>query len=39
MSRVPDALAHLEVGDGHFSLALRPLDRMLDELLNAANLD
>jgi pimeloyl-ACP methyl ester carboxylesterase len=35
MPRVPGALAHLEDGDGHFSLALRPLDRMLDELVNA----
>jgi pimeloyl-ACP methyl ester carboxylesterase len=35
-SHIHGAKARLEDGDGHFSLTLRPLDRMLDELANAA---
>ena len=35
-SHIHDAKARLEDGDGHFSLTLRALDRMLDELANAA---
>jgi pimeloyl-ACP methyl ester carboxylesterase len=35
-SRVPGASSRFANGDGHFSLAVRRLDRMLDELLRAA---
>ena len=35
-SHIHDAKARLEDGDGHFSLTLRALDHMLDELANAA---
>jgi len=31
-SRVPGASVHLEMGDGHLSMALGALDRMLDEV-------
>lgn len=35
-SRLPGASAHLEEGEGHLSVGLGALDRMLDELLGAA---
>lgn len=35
-ARVPGASVHLEQGEGHLSLGLGALDRMLDELLEAA---
>ncbi len=35
-SQLPGASAHLEEGEGHLSVALGALDRMLDELLSAA---
>jgi pimeloyl-ACP methyl ester carboxylesterase len=35
-ARVPGASAHLEPGEGHLSVGLGALDRMLDELLAAA---
>lgn len=34
-SRVPGVSAHLEQGEGHLSVGLGALDRMLDELVNA----
>jgi pimeloyl-ACP methyl ester carboxylesterase len=34
-SRLPGASAHLEHGEGHLSVGLGALDRMLDELVNA----
>jgi pimeloyl-ACP methyl ester carboxylesterase len=33
-SRLPDASAHLEEGEGHLSVGLGALDRMLDELVS-----
>jgi hypothetical protein len=36
-SRVPGASAHLEPGEGHLSVALGAIDRMLDELVAAAH--
>ncbi len=36
-SRLPGASAHLEEGEGHLSVGLGALDRMLDELLSAAS--
>jgi pimeloyl-ACP methyl ester carboxylesterase len=36
-SRLPGASAHLEKGEGHLSVGLGALDRMLDELLSAAS--
>jgi pimeloyl-ACP methyl ester carboxylesterase len=35
-SRVPGAVAHLEDGEGHLSIGIGALDRMLDELLSIA---
>jgi pimeloyl-ACP methyl ester carboxylesterase len=35
-SRIPGALSRFDTGDGHFSLAIRRVDAMLDELLEAA---
>ena len=35
-ARMPGAAAHLEQGEGHLSIALGALDRMLDELVAAA---
>jgi pimeloyl-ACP methyl ester carboxylesterase len=35
-SRVPGVAAHLEDGEGHLSIAIGALDRMLDELLSTA---
>jgi pimeloyl-ACP methyl ester carboxylesterase len=34
-SQLPHASVHLEPGEGHFSIALGALDRMLDELVEA----
>jgi hypothetical protein len=34
-SQLPGASAHLEEGEGHLSVALGALDRMLDELSSA----
>ena len=36
-SRLPGAAAHLEEGEGHLSVGLGALDRMLDELVNAGS--
>ena len=36
-SQLPGALAHLEEGQGHLSVGLGALDRMLDELVNAGS--
>ena len=36
-SRLPAAKAHLEEGEGHLSIGLGALDRMLDELTEAAS--
>jgi pimeloyl-ACP methyl ester carboxylesterase len=36
-SRIPGASVHLEEGEGHLSLGLGALDRMLDELVVAAD--
>ena len=33
-AHVPDAVVHLRAGEGHLSLALGALDRMLDELVS-----
>jgi pimeloyl-ACP methyl ester carboxylesterase len=38
-SRLPGAAVHLEEGEGHLSIGLGPLDRMLDELVSAATRD
>lgn len=38
-SHIPGAVAHLEQGEGHMSLALGAFDRMLDELLNGGPLE
>jgi pimeloyl-ACP methyl ester carboxylesterase len=35
-SRVPGVAAHLEDGEGHLSIGIGALDRMLDELLSTA---
>jgi len=35
-SQLPDALVHLEIGEGHLSVALGAQDRMLDELVSAS---
>lgn len=35
-SRMPATTAHLEDGEGHLSIALGAMDRMLDELVAAA---
>jgi pimeloyl-ACP methyl ester carboxylesterase len=35
-SHLPGASAHLEAGEGHLSVAVGALDRMLDELVNAS---
>ena len=35
-SKLPGASAHLEQGEGHLSIGLGALDRMLDELVDAA---
>ncbi len=35
-SRLPDAVAHLEEGEGHLSVGLGKLDPMLDEFVKAA---
>jgi pimeloyl-ACP methyl ester carboxylesterase len=37
-SQLPGASVHLEEGEGHLSVGLGALDRMLDELLSAASL-
>lgn len=37
-SHLPGAIAHLEDGEGHLSIGIGALDRMLDELLAAAQL-
>jgi pimeloyl-ACP methyl ester carboxylesterase len=37
-SHVPDAIVHLEDGEGHLSVAIGGLDRMLDELVFVAGL-
>ena len=39
VSRLANASAHLEEGEGHFSVGIGALDRMLDELMSAAGLD
>jgi pimeloyl-ACP methyl ester carboxylesterase len=36
-SQLPGASAHLEEGEGHLSVALGALDRMLDELVSAGS--
>jgi len=36
-SRVPGVAAHLEDGEGHLSIAIGAIDRMLDELLSTAS--
>jgi len=36
-SQLPGALVHLEEGEGHLSVALGALDRMLDELIDAGS--
>jgi pimeloyl-ACP methyl ester carboxylesterase len=36
-SRVPGVSAHLEDGEGHLSVAIGSIDRMIDELLGAAD--
>ena len=36
-THVPGASAHLEQGEGHLSIALGSIDRMLDELIEAAD--
>jgi pimeloyl-ACP methyl ester carboxylesterase len=36
-SQLPDASAHLEEGEGHLSIGLGALDRMLDELVSAVS--
>jgi len=36
-SHLPGALVHLEEGEGHLSVALGALDRMLDELVSAGS--
>jgi pimeloyl-ACP methyl ester carboxylesterase len=36
-SQLPGASAHLEQGEGHLSVGLGALDRMLDELVNAGS--
>jgi pimeloyl-ACP methyl ester carboxylesterase len=36
-SRVPGALAHLEDGEGHLSISIGALDRMLDEFVSACD--
>jgi pimeloyl-ACP methyl ester carboxylesterase len=36
-SAVPGAVTRYENGEGHFSLTLRPQDRLLDELITLAN--
>jgi pimeloyl-ACP methyl ester carboxylesterase len=36
-SRLLDASAHLEEGEGHLSVGLGALDRMLDELVSAGS--
>jgi pimeloyl-ACP methyl ester carboxylesterase len=36
--RLPGASAHLEEGEGHLSIGLGALDRMLDELVDAGSL-
>ena len=36
-SQLPGASAHLEAGEGHLSVGLGALDRMLDELVNAGS--
>lgn len=36
-SRLPHASVHLEEGEGHLSVGLGALDRMLDELVAAAS--
>ncbi|HMK98013.1 MAG TPA: alpha/beta hydrolase [Acidimicrobiales bacterium] len=38
-SRAPGATVHLEPGEGHLSIGLGALDRMLDELVSAAARD
>ncbi len=38
-SRLPAASAHLEEGEGHLSVELGELDRMLDELVSAGSRD
>jgi len=35
-SRVPGVTVHLEQGEGHLSVGLGAVDRMLDELVSAA---
>ena len=35
-AQLPDAAAHLEYGEGHLSVALGAVDRMLDELISQA---
>ena len=37
-SQLPDASVHLEEGEGHLSVGLGALDRMLDELVSAGSL-
>jgi hypothetical protein len=37
-SRVPGASVHLEEGEGHLSVGIGALDRMLDELVALAGL-
>jgi hypothetical protein len=37
-SHVPGVSAHLEQGEGHLSIGLGAIDRMLDELIEAGHL-
>jgi pimeloyl-ACP methyl ester carboxylesterase len=37
VSQLPSVAAHLEEGEGHFSVGLGALDRMLDELIKAGS--
>lgn len=37
VSQLPSASAHLEEGEGHFSVGLGALGRMLDELIRAGS--
>jgi hypothetical protein len=36
-SQLPGVSAHLEDGEGHYSVGLGALDRMLDELMDAGS--
>jgi hypothetical protein len=37
-SQLPEALAYLEQGEGHLSVGISALDRMLDELVVAGDI-